>query len=359
MALPTDPSPVPVGDTGTAHCREVNVPCMKSNLLQKVTRFRAYQLGTKGSSFSYFDGQIFTLLEARLTNLSRPRLDKEMEICGVTRVGCLHITSWDTDHCAKNEVEEILKRYKPKRIEYPGYEPKSETAKECRALILNYPTQLENESKLQTRGEVLASAVVQRVDPAYIRSLETAQALGYRDIVYGPRKFVENCNDNSTIKLFRSGCFNVASLGDAEDNFISAGLANSSIFASEVDVMILAHHGADNGFTTHRFLRATKPTIAICSSNYDNEYEHPKPEIREMLKKHGIPIYTTKTGDVAVQSKFPHTDTYRVINLKADSTEISSEAEYKSKKSKKLDNNLDTLKNLYLRKKTPYRPWKK
>lgn len=326
---------------------------MKSNLLEKVTRFRAYQLGTKGSSFSYFDGQTFTLIEARLTDLNRPRVDIEMEICGVSRLGCLHITSWDTDHCAETELERILNRYRPKRIEYPGYEPKSDTAKECRKIIVNYPSKLEIASK--TNEEVHATAVVQRVDPAYIRSLESAQELGYRDIVYGPRQIVDNCNDNSTIKLFRTGCFNVASLGDAEDNFISASLANSNIFASEVDVMILAHHGADNGFTTNRFLRVTRPALAICSSNYDNEYEHPKQEIREMLKKFDIPIYTTKTGDIAVQSKFPHTDTFRVINLKADSTEISSVAEYTTKKSKKLRSNLDTLRNVY-HKHMPGRP---
>jgi competence protein ComEC len=329
---------------------------MKSRLLEKVTRFRAYQLGSKGSSFSYYDGKSFTLIEARLTDLSRPRVDKEMEICGVSRPACLHITSWDTDHCARKELEEILDRYRPVRIEYPGYEPASDTAKECRMLILGYPKRVARTALVQSGGQAHPTVVVQRVDPPYIASLSAAEALGYRDIVYGPYVIVpDNNNDNSTLKLFRTGSFNVASLGDAENNFISARLSNCRIFASEVDVMMLAHHGADNGFTTQRFLRVTKPTIAICSSNYDNEYEHPKPEIREMLKKHDIPLYTTKTGDVAVQSVFPHTDTYRVINLKADSTEISSVATYKTKKSKKLANNLDTLRNLYVPAKRPYR----
>lgn len=343
---------------------------MRSRLLERITRFRAYQLGTKGSSFSYFDGKTFTLIEARLTDLSRPRVDKEMQICGVGRAGCLHITSWDTDHCVTNELAEILQRYRPEKVEYPGYEPASDTAITCRKMVLDYPRRVQAEEEqaravaparaLEWRtpvGHVQTSIVVQRIDPLYIASLSTAEALGYRDIVYSPKVIVAgNNNDNSTIKLFRTGSFNVASLGDAEDNFISARLANCSIFASEVDVMILAHHGADNGFTSSRFLRVTKPTIAICSSNYDNEYEHPRPEIRELLEKYNIPIYTTKTGDVAVQSLFPHTNTYRIINLKADSTEISSLVSYTTKKSKKLDNNLDTLKNLYQRR--PSRLWR-
>lgn len=93
---------------------------MHGNLLAKMTRFRAYQLDNEGSSFSYFDGTTFTLIEARLTDLNRPRVDKELEICGLKRVGCLHVTSWDVDHCKEAELEEILNRYQPARIEYPA-----------------------------------------------------------------------------------------------------------------------------------------------------------------------------------------------------------------------------------------------
>ncbi|MCI0376219.1 MAG: patatin-like phospholipase family protein [Gemmataceae bacterium] len=42
-----------------------------SALLKKLTRFRAYQLGEIGSSFSYWDGSTFTLIEARVTDVSR------------------------------------------------------------------------------------------------------------------------------------------------------------------------------------------------------------------------------------------------------------------------------------------------
>src|SRR6516162_2083813 len=104
---------------------------MSGYLQKRFTRFRAYQLGNPGSSFSYFDGEKFTLIEARLTDLSRPRVKKEMEICDVSRIACLHITSWDTDHCAENELEEILYTLFPKKIEYPGYAPKSDTAVRC------------------------------------------------------------------------------------------------------------------------------------------------------------------------------------------------------------------------------------
>ena len=40
----------------------------------------------------------------------------------------------------------------------------------------------------------------------------------------------------------------------------------------ETDVMILAHHGADNGFTNKPFLANLKPSLAICSADYCNQY---------------------------------------------------------------------------------------
>jgi competence protein ComEC len=318
---------------------------MKGNLLAKFTRFRAYQLGNEGSSFSYFDGTTFTLIEARLTDLNRPRVDKELEICGVKRVGCLHITSWDADHCKERDLNEILNRYYPAKIEYPGYTPGTDTARACLRLILEYLAR-------QTAKGVAVS--IQSIDPPYVRGLSPAEALGYRDVVYHPRYLSESPNDNSTVKLFRTGSFNVASLGDVENPMIGAYLRNCNLFAGEVDVLILAHHGAHNGLTTGKFLKTVNPTIAVCSSNYDNQYDHPRDEILKLLREQKIDLYTTKTGDVAVQSTGLHTHAYRVINLRADSTEVSSTAEFVSKKFEKLKHNMDTIRNVYGITRRPY-----
>ena len=48
-----------------------------------VARFRAYQLGCAGSSFSYFADGRFTLIEARLNDTNAPSVAREMAICGV------------------------------------------------------------------------------------------------------------------------------------------------------------------------------------------------------------------------------------------------------------------------------------
>lgn len=301
------------------------------------TRFRAFQLGNAGSSFSYFADNHFTLIEARLSDVNRATVSDELTRCGKTHVDTLHITSWDSDHCSCSDLETILAQLSPKKIEYPGYDPHCDHAEDCLKLIQRYQTKAKNESR---------SVICQKVDPPYINGLDTAEGLGYKDVFYHPKNIhATNYNDNSTVKLFRKGSFNVASLGDVESGDISALLKRCKIFYNETDVMILAHHGADNGFTTNGFLKKVKPTLTICSSNYDNQHDHPKQEIRDLLYEHDIPIFTTKTGDVIVESIGNHTKRYRVTNLVAGSTRISLQKEFTSKKSDYLQHNADSIRN--------------
>ena len=103
--------------------------------------------------------------------------------------------------------------------------------------------------------------------------------------------------------------------------------------------MILAHHGADNGFTNKPFLARVDPQLAICSSDYDNQYDHPREEIRELLHERKIRLMTTKTGDVVVMSTGSHTGWCRAVNLKAGSTEVSSTFDFYSRKATLLARN--------------------
>lgn len=292
------------------------------NLVKPVrTRFRAYQLGEAGSSFSYFAGDHFTLLEARATELSRPMLLKELAICGKQTINTLHITSWDRDHCNRNGLDWILKNLAPSKIEYPGYEPHSDLGRDCLAAIQAY------ERKWRDQGH---SVTAQPIDPPYVNSLKPAEALGYKDIFFHPRELRDGSNDNSSIKFFRGGCFNVLSLGDVEAPEIAAMLRKSSTLCREVDVMILAHHGAHSGFTTKHFLEELRPRVAICSSHFGNQYDHPRQEIRDLLYEHNIRLFTSKTGDVIIESIGSHAADYQVTNLISDSTRVSSAVEYRA-----------------------------
>lgn len=310
---------------------------MSEFLKAVVTRFRAYQLGLAGSSFSFFAGGHFTLIEAVITDVNRQRLLDELAICGKSTIDTLHITSWDQDHCSEAGLSWILAKLTPNKIEYPGYAPHTETGKACLADIGAY------KARWRAKG---ISVTAQSIDPPYIASLDTASEFGYQDTFYHPKQLQDVSNNNSTIKFFRKGAFNVLSLGDVEHPNIAAMLRRSKQLCRETDVLILAHHGADNGFTTKKFLEEINPSVAICSSNYDNQFDHPRDEIRKLLHEQGIRLFTTKTGDVIVESTGTHRLNYRVTNLCSDSTKVSSAYDYKARKAHWLSMNADTLRNL-------------
>lgn len=306
------------------------------------TRFRAYRLGAAGSSFSYYADGCFKVIEGRLTDISEPQLLREMAICNVSRASCLHITSWDQDHCAPGELQRLLQLTKPATIECPGYEPQTDCAKQCQNVIRAY--------RLGAAAE--RSVAVKYITPEFICGLGSASDVAFSDIFYHPRVLSgDNCNDNSTVKLLRSGIFNVLSLGDLENPSLAKSLARQRILKSETDVMILAHHGADNGFTDRDFLRAVRPRIAICSSNRENQHDHPRDEIRRLLQDEEIPLCTTKGGDVIVESlpdeKGGHTGRCLVKDLMADSEEIREAHRFTSKKARLLGFNADTLRQIY------------
>jgi competence protein ComEC len=297
-------------------------------VLKKVTRFRAYRLDSAGSSFSYFNGSDFTLIEARYNEINARSIEAEMSACGLCEISALHITSWDQDHCVPSQLQAIIEKLNPKKIEYPGYEPHNNSGISSLEIIMEFQ---------KTKRAI-------QITPNYISGLKNAEIYGYKDILYNPKTIdEESSNDNSTVKLFRSGSFNILSLGDVENPQISSRLRRCSVMKNEVDIMILAHHGADNGFTTSAFLKAVRPTIAIASANYANKFEHPRQTIRDRLHENEIKLFTTKTGDVVIYSIGGHFGNYRIENLKAGSSELSSTYDFKAKKMKYLNVNSDTL----------------
>ncbi|MDJ1478862.1 hypothetical protein QNI16_00115 [Cytophagaceae bacterium YF14B1] len=256
-----------------------------------LTKFRAFQLESEGSLFSFYkqDTNVYTLIEARLPCGGIDILIEDLKIHNKERVDTLHITSWDTDHCCFNDLVQIINHLRPSLIEVPSYLPSSEEGRLCRNLLLKY----DNIHQKYVHNVI-------EISKEYISRLSSASSWGSSDVLYPSSYDSENKNDMSLIKLFRSAGFNVISLGDCESEEIARRLLISNIFISEVDVLILPHHGADNGFMSGSFLDKVKPKLAVCSSNYDNQYEHPRQNIRDMLSCRGIPLMTTKRGDVII-----------------------------------------------------------
>ena len=251
------------------------------------TRFRAYQLGTKGSLCSYAVDANFTLIEARLNENVVDSLKYELIKSGCEHITSLDITSWDSDHCNYGELEIILNSLKPSRVEWPGYIPDTENGKRALSVIKKY---------LNDHNFVVGTAVSDK----YIDGLTNATQKQRTNILYNPIEISECHNDNSVVTLYRYGRFSVLSLGDCESKDIADRLISSEIIKNEVDVLILAHHGADNGFTTKEFLTAINPRVAICTSDRGNMYGHPDEKVRKLLWDCDIPLLTTKEGDVLV-----------------------------------------------------------
>lgn len=252
------------------------------------TRLRAYQLGSEGASFSISVFEHFTLVEARINKYNWPGIKWELDRMGKKSIDVLHITSWDQDHCSYDELLWILKNLSPSVVECPSYEPHTDNGK--KSLIL-----------IQAFAEKALLKMV-RVTAGAIRSMIKRPLQG-QDLYYNPINYSSTCaNDNSYVKLFRTGSFQILSLGDCESSDISEALAGDEILQSEVDIMLLAHHGSSEDFTTTEFLRAINPKIAISCSDFDNRYGHPTPLIRKRLDRQGIKLLTTKEGDVIAQT---------------------------------------------------------
>lgn len=276
--------------------------------MKHYTRFRAYQLGEKGASFSISVDQYFVLIEARYNSVNKSHVIYEMGLSGVAHIDVLHITSWDEDHCKSTELEDIIRELRPTIIECPGYAPHTITGLRSLSIILK------------------SGCKVVRVTPSIVKKQIFTRLVG-RDLFYGPINIEEGTTSNnmSVIKLFRIGSFQVLSLGDCEDSDIADELVKNEVITNEVDILILAHHGADNGFTTTDFLKAVNPRVAICACDWDNMYSHPSDKVRSMLSNLGIKYYSTKAGDIIAQSVDKYNfkvSNYITNNEKKDSVEI-------------------------------------
>ena len=102
------------------------------------TRFRAYQLPNKGSSFSLRVDNHFTLIEARYNELNKEHIKWELGLLRRSDIDALHITSWDDDHCNYSELQTILRFLRPKRIEYPSETPTTMNGMRALVAIENY-----------------------------------------------------------------------------------------------------------------------------------------------------------------------------------------------------------------------------
>ena len=270
------------------------------------TRFRAYHLDLEGASFSYATNDTFTLIEARRIKRSEARILQELALFNKKYIDVLHITSWENDHCRRKQLVRILELFKPSKIECPGYKPHSILDNDCLNEIISYKESMPF-------GEEKIIEIIP-MTPPHVKSLWKPQPLESDDVICFPRFIDNKTNNNSTVKIFKHGAFNVASLGDMEELNIAPYSIAPYLVNNDIDIITLAHHGSDCKNNSIDFFKAIKPTIAVCASNDGNKYNHPHPEVKKRLEDLNIPLYITATSDVIIQSFKESPDYFTVGN---------------------------------------------
>lgn len=280
------------------------------------TRFRAYQLSSAGSSMSISVEKHFTLIEARYNDDNKKHILWELNLLRKTDIDVLHITSWDEDHCNYNELSSILKELKPRAIEYPDYAPHTDSGKKSLTLIKFYSNR--------------TGASICPIGPNIVSiDIKNAERLKGKDVLLNPIVISDSSNDNSVIKFFRRGSFQVLSTGDCEAEDISKRIQNNEIVNCEVDVLVLPHHGSEHSILTPEFLKALNPKVCICTVDYKNKFGHPDKKVVTWIEQDGIPYISTKTGDVIIQTV--DNRTFKVSNYVSNNESLESVKEFTNK----------------------------
>ncbi len=280
------------------------------------TRFRAYQLGSKGSSFSYWDSNTnsFWLCEARYNDDNITSIQDELRQCNKTKIDNLYISSWDTDHCQSSELSNILKIHKPTKIYYPRHYPDPEKQ-----------NQIDSKKLIDT---YIGPPIPFKSDCTNLASKEAID-WQYTDVFY-LQKLTGKVNDDSFIFLFRSGNFSVLSLGDLESEILSKEISNIKVF-KETDILILPHHGSSRDFTTVELLQTINPKVCIALVDRENQYGHPDATVYQRVYENSW-YYSTKDGDVIIESNGAEHAFFTVYNYISNGKQLKTVKNFSGKR---------------------------
>lgn len=226
----------------------------------------------------------------------------------------LYISSWDQDYCSAAELEAILKDLKPSQILYPGYLPNREKANQVDSMSLI--------------DKYLGPPTPKKYKGNYIGW--QAQSWGYSNFTYSHGLKFDNPNDNSVIHMWRTGNFNVLSLGDLESSELVSKLTDND-FLKEVDVLILPHHGSSKEFTTKELLEALAPRLCLALVDRNNQYGHPDPTVEQRAREHSRYI-STKDGDIIIETTGSYNTNFKVYNYISSGNKLESIEGFESKK---------------------------
>ena len=116
--------------------------------------------------------------------------------------------------------------------------------------------------------------------------------------VLGPLKKDEDAeNNNSLVLLAEGGGGSMLLTGDMEfpeeDSLLKAGLI------PHADVLKIGNHGEDDA-TSNALIAAIHPSLAVISTNTDDEPDTPSPRVLKLLASWDIPVLVTQDTENAI-----------------------------------------------------------
>ncbi|MBQ6289679.1 MAG: MBL fold metallo-hydrolase [Clostridia bacterium] len=126
----------------------------------------------------------------------------------------------------------------------------------------------------------------------YLASGDTLPLDGGKLTVLGPLELNEEAeNNNSLVILAEGGGGSILLTGDMEfpeeDSLLKAGLI------PHADVLKIGNHGEEDA-TSIAFVNAVQPSLAVISTNSEDEPDTPDPRVLQLLRNNHIPVLITQ-----------------------------------------------------------------
>jgi competence protein ComEC len=122
------------------------------------------------------------------------------------------------------------------------------------------------------------------------------------DLVWPPKRCINNHNDCSIGLLFHINKTTIIMLGDLSSEIedqIVIDIINK-IPPENYKILKASHHGSKDS-SSIKFLKALEPDLCIISAGKGNPYGHPSRELIDRLNSLSIPfLETSKSGDIKV-----------------------------------------------------------
>ena len=132
----------------------------------------------------------------------------------------------------------------------------------------------------------------------YLASGDTLPLDGGKLTVLGPLELNEDAeNNNSLVILAEGGGGSILLTGDMEfpeeDSLLKAGLI------PHADVLKVGNHGEGDA-TSNAFVNAVQPSLAVISTNTEDEPDTPDPRVLKLLNDSKVPVLITQDAEEGV-----------------------------------------------------------